>query len=310
MANITDRNGVKHEGKLVVIKSKRNFVPLIGRTWLDVLFPGWRNYFSNFTISRNISNVDESKIQTKIDNSGVNSFIQRVVNDYPNVFSQKATGTIKHFKIDIHLSDNAKPIFYKPYSMPYGLRERTEIEINRLLSLGVIYPVRHSDWATPIIAVEKPTKEIRICADCKVTINKYLVKDHYPLPQIDDIFAGLTGAKNFCVLDLRDAFQQIEVADSSQEYLTINTHLGFFRYRRLIFGVAMAPTYFQSVMDEILRGVKDTVCSIDDVLIAGKTQNDCMKNLIKVIVRLNEYNVRVTLEKCKFRRYSPKSKKS
>lgn len=28
--------------KLVIIKSKRNFVPLCGRTWLDILFPGWR----------------------------------------------------------------------------------------------------------------------------------------------------------------------------------------------------------------------------------------------------------------------------
>lgn len=33
------------ETKLIVLNSKRNFVPLAGRTWLDILCPGWRSFF-------------------------------------------------------------------------------------------------------------------------------------------------------------------------------------------------------------------------------------------------------------------------
>lgn len=296
--NVTILNGTeKHNVKSVVIDTKKKFVPLVGRTWLDILYPGWRSFFLNRAKS---TSQNDHTINVMSENHDTEKFVQNLVADYPNVFSTKATGAIKNFKIDINLKENAKPIFYKPYTMPYSLRDRTEKEINRLVSLGILYPVRHSNWATPIIPVEKPNNEIRICSDCKVTINKYLAKDHYPMPQIEDILANLAGSKIFCVLDLKEAFQQIEVSESSQEYLTINTHLGLFRYRRLVYGISMAPTYFQSVMDTILRGLHNTVCFIDDVLIGGKTLEEMINNLVAVIVRLNEYNVRVKLEKCQF----------
>lgn len=297
---VTLSNGTeKHNVKLVIIKTKRKFMPLVGRTWLDILYPGWRSFFLNRTKS---VMPKQKTLNAIVQNSKFDKekFVQSLVADYPNVFSTKSTGAIKHFKIEINLKENAKPIFYKPYTMPYSLRDRTEKEINRLVSLGILYPVRHSNWATPIIPVEKPNDEIRICGDCKVTINKYLLKDHYPMPQIEDILANLAGSKFFCVLDLKEAFQQIEVSESSQEYLTINTHWGLFRYKRLIYGISLAPTYFQSVMDTILRGLANTVCFIDDVLIGGKTMEEMINNLVAVIVRLNEYNVRVKFEKCQF----------
>lgn len=53
-------------------------------------------------------------------------------------------------------------------------------------------------------------------------------------------------------------------------------------------------------MDTILRGLQNTVCFIDDVLVGGKTMEEMINNLVAVIVRLNEYNVRVKFEKCQF----------
>lgn len=192
----------KHNAKAIVIATKRKFIPLLGRTWLDIFYPGWRKFF---LITNKAASHDNAIKQKPVFDK--EKFVQTLVADYPNVFSNKSAGTIKHFKIDINLKENAKPIFYKPYTMPYSLRERTEKEINRLLALNILYPVRHSNWATPIIPVEKPNNDIRICSDCKVTINKYLVKDHYSLPQIEDILANLAGSNIFCVLDLKDAFQ-------------------------------------------------------------------------------------------------------
>ena len=34
--------------ELTVLNSFENFVPLLGRRWLDILFPTWRNFFSSF----------------------------------------------------------------------------------------------------------------------------------------------------------------------------------------------------------------------------------------------------------------------
>lgn len=33
----------EHELKLIVIESTKVFVSLLGRNWLNILFPGWRN---------------------------------------------------------------------------------------------------------------------------------------------------------------------------------------------------------------------------------------------------------------------------
>lgn len=38
---------------------------------------------------------------------------------------------------------------------------------------------------------------IRVCADFKVTLNKALLVDRYPVPKVDDLFSNLCGNKLF-----------------------------------------------------------------------------------------------------------------
>lgn len=102
-----------------------------------------------------------------------------------------------------------------------------------------------------MVFVPKSNEEIRICIDCKVTINRFMETEHYPLPKIEDIFAELSFARVFCVIDLRGAYQQIIVSEESREYLTMNTIFGLNRYLRLPFGVASAPSIFQEKMDRM-----------------------------------------------------------
>lgn len=114
--------------KLVVINSTRTFVPLIGRSWLDVLFPDWRK---NFISAKQIMLVQNELDTNDIDNNGITEnkekmmeYVQKLDKKYPKVFSSKNQCPIKDFKVDIQLTENAKPIFCKPYTVPYGLRER------------------------------------------------------------------------------------------------------------------------------------------------------------------------------------------
>ena len=86
----------------------------------------------------------------------------------------------------------------------------------------------------------------------------------------------------------------------SQQFVTINTHRGLNRYKRLPFGIASSPALFQRTMDIILRGL-DHVASIqDDILITGKDDEEHIKNLDKVLSRLDHYGLRLQLSKCKF----------
>ena len=191
--------------------------------------------------------------------------------------------------------------FCKARPVPYALKPKIEQELRNLQDQGIIKAVDNSEWATPIVPVlKKNGSKVRICGDFKVTINPQLIVDQYPLPRIEDIFASLSGGKRFTKIDLRNAYLQLEVADEHQEYLTINTSLGLFRYTRMCFGVASAPAIWQRTIDQVLSGLSGVRCILDDMIVTGNSDEQHLANLEKVLKRLSEYNFKANLEKCEF----------
>ena len=59
--------------------------------------------------------------------------------------------------------------------------------------------------------MRKSDGSIRLCGDYKVTINEYLGNIEYPTPNAQDLFATLAGGRRFTRLDLKQAYQQMEV---------------------------------------------------------------------------------------------------
>uniref|UniRef100_A0A1X7V555 Uncharacterized protein n=1 Tax=Amphimedon queenslandica TaxID=400682 RepID=A0A1X7V555_AMPQE len=51
--------------------------------------------------------------------------------------------------------------------------------------------------STPIVPVMKENSDVRICGDCKTTVNRATCTDSYPLPRIDVLLASLAGASIF-----------------------------------------------------------------------------------------------------------------
>jgi len=88
-----------------------------------------------------------------------------------------------------------KPKFLKPRTVPYAVRSAIEEKIYCLELQGVLKKVTHSEWATPIVAVPKPDRQVRLCGD--VTLNHSLNVDQYPLPKVEDLVTTLAGGKKF-----------------------------------------------------------------------------------------------------------------
>ena len=184
--------------------------------------------------------------------------------------------------------------------MPYALRSKVEAELDRLEKEGVIEPVQFSDWAAPIVPVVKKDGSIRICGDYKLTVNRAAKMDTYPLPRIDDLFASLVGGKTFSTLDLAHAYQQVPLEEGSRQYVTINTTKGLYRYNRLPFGVASAPSIFQRIMDAILQGLPGVCVYLDDILVTGETEDKHLQNLEQVLSRLEKAGLQLQRQKCTF----------
>ena len=122
----------------------------------------------------------------------------------------------------------------------------------------------------------------------------------FPLPTPDEVFSALAHGESFSTIDLARACKQMEVTAESQPYLTINTHMGLFRYQRLPFGIATAPAIWQKAMSIVLQGCKGVIYYIDDILVTGKTRVEHEENLRHVFQCLEQFGLHIKLSKCQF----------
>ena len=148
--------------------------------------------------------------------------------------------------------------------------------------------------------VRKKDGSLRMCGDYEMTVNQCADVDKYPLPNTENLFATLAGGQVFSKIDLSHTCQQLELDEDSQKYLTINTHKGLYRYKRLPFGASSAPAIFQRIMDQLLQGVKFTVCHLDEILISWGSPEEHLAILEEVFGRLQEHGIRLNPAKCIF----------
>ncbi|XP_046391558.1 uncharacterized protein K02A2.6-like [Ischnura elegans] len=221
---ISDNKGTENRVQLtlIVIDSDLRF-PLLGRAWLDVLKPNWKNLLS-------INQLDASASKLAV--------------CYPNVFDGNRQAKINYFKAHIVLKPNATPIFLKAYDVPFKIRDRVKQELDKLVECGIFEPVRHSEWASPLVVVPKKNGELRLCIGYKSTINTVIERDQYPLPRLDDILSGLSGGRVFVTLDLSRAFMQLPLSEECKGALVVNTIFGLYRVHRLPYGVSSDPAPF------------------------------------------------------------------
>ena len=70
------------------------------------------------------------------------------------MFKKKSThNTIKTFTADVVLKKNAQPVFKKARPVPYALKEAVESCIETSVKEGILQPVKHSNWASPVVVV-------------------------------------------------------------------------------------------------------------------------------------------------------------
>lgn len=257
---------------------------LFGREWLHELKLDWTQ-IKAMKVENN-----EQYIKTQ-----VNTIIKK----HEEVF-RKELGHIKGVQAKLNLKEGTTPKFVKARSVPFSMKPAIEKELDKLVEQGVITPVEFSEWATPIVPVQKANGSVRICGDFKVTVNPNLNTAQYPLPKIDDIFANLENGGRYTKIDLKDAYLQLEVDEQSQELLTISTHKGLFRYKRLCFGISSAPAIFQRTIEQIISGIPGVQVILDDLVITGKTDQDHLNHLEAVLQQFEKYGVKLNEEKCLF----------
>ena len=194
---------------------------------------------------------------------------------------------------------------YAARSLPFAMKGLVEQELQRLLNLGIIYSVENPTMAAPIVPVVKQkgaTNPIRICGDYSLTLNKIIDPDQYCVPRLEEILEKVSSCKVFSVLDLSDAYLQIPLSPESQLYTCVATHVGYFAYKSLQFGISAAPLIFQEVIDKVLKGIPNVAAYQDDIIIGGCDKNEHDRILQQVKQRLKTFNFIINEAKSQIRK--------
>ena len=71
-------------------------------------------------------------------------------------------------------------------------------------------------------------------------VNKAILPTNHPIPRHEDINAKLVECNIFSKMDLKSAFWQIELDDSSRYLTVFHTNDKLFRYKRLTMGLKLS----------------------------------------------------------------------
>jgi hypothetical protein len=199
------------------------------------------------------------------------------------------------------MEDQCKPVVDHQRRLPHAMREVVKKEVIKLLDVGIIYPVPHSECEKDELIPQRTVTGWRMCIDYR-KLNKATKKVHFPRPFIDEMLERLANHAYFFFLDGYSGFMPIPIHPDDQHKTTFTCPYGTFAYRRMPFGLCNATASFQRCMMAVFSEFIEEIVEVfmDDFSVYGKTFVDCLANLDKVLTRCAEVDLVLNWEKCHF----------
>ncbi|KAL7533117.1 hypothetical protein ACHAWF_007608 [Thalassiosira exigua] len=199
----------------------------------------------------------------------------------------------------IELEPGAQPVYCRPYPVPRVHMETLKKELDHLVELGVLSPVRDTEWGLPTFIIPKKEGRVRWVSDMH-ELNKAIKRTQYTLPIIGDVLRKRSGYKFVSKLDILMQYYTFELDEESKKLCTIVTPFGPYCYNRVLMGLKISPGYTQARMEEILRGIDEVECYIDDIGVFTTTWERNIEVLGEVLRRLEENGFTVNPLKCEW----------
>lgn len=190
------------------------------------------------------------------------------------VIEKRPFPKIKGIQIHLPIQKGANPVQMPMRRIPVGIQKAVKTKLDELEIADIVEKVtEYSPWQSVLVPIFKDNGEVRLCVDMR-RVNKVVVREKHPLPHFDEILPTLAKAKVFSVLDVKQAFHQVELDEESRKFTTFITPWGSYQYKRLMFGISCAPEMFQRLMEKLLAPCSNVVIFIDDILIYGKDDEE------------------------------------
>jgi hypothetical protein len=151
--------------------------------------------------------------------------------------------TLKH--------DAPKAINCKVYPMTRTEDEALNEFLDKQLAKGYIQP-SISPYASSFFFIKKKDGKLRPVQDYR-TLNKWTVRNQYPLPLIMALIHDLGGAHIYTKLDVRWGYNNVRIKEGDEYKATFKTRRGLFEPTIMFFRLTNSPVTFQAMMNSIYQ---------------------------------------------------------
>jgi hypothetical protein len=205
---------------------------------------------------------------------------------------------------DVELTSDLSELKAKPFPCS-GIRlAQLKGQINELVKQKVLLP-GDSPYCSPCFFVTKKpgqgktASKGRLCYDYR-KLNAHVKTKQFPLNNSKNFFNESSKFKIFCVIDIHNAFLSIPLTEKAKKLLAIITPFGTFLPQRTPFGLKTSPSAFCYAINHVIGHLPFIQFYMDDILIGAESDEKMIDNLIIVMQRLKQFNLKIRLSKTSF----------
>nr|GEV74060.1 putative reverse transcriptase domain-containing protein [Tanacetum cinerariifolium] len=172
-----------------------------------------------------------------------------IVRDFPGVFLEDLSRLPPSREVEFHIDliPRAMLVAKSTYQLAHIEMKELSNQLKEFQDNGFIRP-SSSPCGAPVLFVKKKELSFRMCIGYR-ELNKLTIKNHYPLPRIDDLFDKLEGSQYFSKIDLRSGYRQLKVRDVDITKTAFRTRYEHFEFTAMPFGLTNSPALFMDLMN-------------------------------------------------------------
>jgi len=193
-----------------------------------------------------------------------------------------------------------------------SITEQEELKkfVDEHLERGTIQQSK-SSYAASFFFIKKKNGKLRPVQDYQ-PINKWTIKNRYPLPLIPQLIDRLGDAELITTVDIRWGYNTVQIVPEDQHKAAFVTNQRLFEPTVMFFGLTNSPTTFQTMMDmifhkQIMHGTLTVY--MDDIAVHTKQKPneseeqhlECHRELVReMLTILCKHDLYLNIEKCQF----------
>lgn len=133
-------------------------------------------------------------------------------------------------------------------------------------------------------------------------LNEQTIKYQLPLPETDEIWDQVGGAKRFSTTDLKSGYHHVKIQNTDVLKKAFETRYGQFECLATPFGLTGAPECVRTPVIDTFRPYLNEYVLIypDDILINSKTKHKHFKRLKVVLQKTRENKLQGKITNCEF----------